>query len=159
MAKKINVPVPIGPDGVIVGSNGVHIDPITKRFVKGGKPVTAIATTSQASELAHLRHDRKRAVVQAAANEAVERDDWRITHGDMAFVAAIANTAMLKATTPDDPKAIEAARFLLRESGLSQESDVEGKQANESVLAALGREAIAHLIARAQEQRLSINAE
>ena len=134
--------------------NGARYDLDKKKIVSG-----AVITSEYSTQLQQARHDRKRAVVQAAANEAVERDDWRLIHGDMAFVAAIANTAMLKATTPDDPKAIEAARFLLRESGLSQDADVEGKQANESALAALGREAIAHLIARAQEQRLSINAE
>jgi hypothetical protein len=136
--------------------NGAIYDMDIKRIVANPNGGTSAITKETSSDMLAKRHARKRATIQAAANEAVERDDWRVTHGDMAFVAAIASTAMMKATTPDDPKAIEAARFLLRESGLSQEGDVESKAGNESALAALGREAIAHLIARARAARVDV---
>lgn len=136
------------PTGVIVAKNGAHIDPVTKRFVKGGKPTTAIADSSHASELARRRHERKREIISSAAAAAVERDDYRAKYGDDAWIAAIAEAAYIKATTPDDPKAIDAARFLLQETGLS-----EAKQAQSSAdavtvtLSAHGLQALAAILA------------
>lgn len=136
------------PTGVIVAKNGAHIDPVTKRFVKGGKPTTAIADSSHASELARRRHERKREIISSAAAAAVERDDYRAKYGDDAWIAAIAEAAYIKATTPDDPKAIDAARFLLQETGLA-----EAKQAQQQgdavtvTLSAQGLQALAAILA------------
>ena len=79
------------------------------------------AFTSETARQAHaIRQERKRAVIASAANDAVERGDYRERFGDMAFVAAVAEAQYLKATTADDPKSTDAARFLLQESGLSE---------------------------------------
>lgn len=106
--------------------NGAVYDMEKKRIVANPGGGTAAITKRTASEMADIRRKRKQATIAAAANAAVERDDWR-AHGDMAFVAAIADTAYIKATTPDDPKAIDAARFLLQETGL-----IEPKQAEQA---------------------------
>ena len=76
-------------------------------------------TKENTSEMAARRLEKKRAVIAAAAAEAVENDALRRTHGDEAWIAAIAQAQFLKATTPDDPKSTDAARFLLQEAGLS----------------------------------------
>ena len=117
---------------VVMRKNGVLQDTKTGRFVKGGKPTTAIASPSQGRELAQLRVDRKRLAVQQAANEAVESGDLRTRYGDMAFVAEITKTAMMKATTPDDPKAIDAARFILQEAGVS-DKQASQEQASQTI--------------------------
>ncbi len=133
---------------VIVAKNGAHIDPVTKRFTKGGKPTTAIADSSQAADLARRRHERKREVIASAAAAAVERDDYRAKYGDDAWIAAIAEAAYIKATTPDDPKAIDAARFLLQETGLSEAKQPQTQgDAVTVTLSAQGLQALAAMLA------------
>jgi len=59
----------------------------------------------------------------------------------------------MKATTPDDPKAIDAARFLLQETGLAanqQQNSVDNAAAT-SVLAQLGAEMVKHVVRQAQD--------
>lgn len=125
-------------------------------FVKGGTVTTAIQPGEMAREYAKKRAEKRRQIVMEAANEAVERGDWKQAYGEYAFVAAIANTAMMKATTPDDPKAIEAGRFVLGQAGLLESGEEEGEK-NTSVLAALGREAVEHILARAKREREAEN--
>lgn len=97
------------------------------RFLKPPPNAAPAITSDKAREFAQMKRDRKQQAVQQAANEAVEDNQLKASYGDMAFTAAIARTAMQKATTPDDPKAIDAARFLLQETGLA-----EPKQAQEA---------------------------
>jgi hypothetical protein len=120
--KKINDPLPVtdGEPRTKILANGAVYDLDKKRIVANPNGGSHAITSERASEWASEKQARKRAVMAQAANEAVQRDDWR-AHGDLAYVAAIADTAMMIATTPDSPKAIEAGRFLLRETGLSQE--------------------------------------
>jgi hypothetical protein len=105
-----------------VYDNGMERDASTGRIVKPASGT--LITAENATEYHRMRRNQKQAVIAAAANAAVERADFK-AHGGMAFVAAIADTAMLKATTPDDPKAIDAARFLLQESGLAEPKGVQ----------------------------------
>jgi hypothetical protein len=100
--------------------NGALMDTRTGKFTKGGQVTTAIADSSQARDYAQRRHQRKRDIIAAAAAAAVERDDYRLSYGGDAWIAAIAETQYIKATTPDDPKSTDAARFLLQETGLSE---------------------------------------
>lgn len=97
-------------------SNGAVYDLQEKRIVKG-----AALSSADASALAARKAELRRAVVREAANEAVQRGDYKARFGDLAFVAAITETQMLKATTPDDPKSTEAARWVMRESGEGEE--------------------------------------
>ena len=129
----------------------IQINEVTRdergRWIKA--PVSpAPITAENTHEYARRRRELKQATIQAAANEAVERGDWRAVHGDMAFVAAIAQTAYIKATTADDPKAIDAARFLLQETGLSdkQAEQVQTVTNNVMVLDDATRGMIAQLL-------------
>lgn len=97
-------------------SNGAIYDLQAKRIVKG-----ASLSSAQAAALANARNERRRAIIKEAANEAVQNGNFKARYGEFAYLAAIAETALIKATTADDPKAIEAARFLLRETGESDE--------------------------------------
>ena len=99
--------------------NGAVYDLDKGRIVANPGGGSHAITSERAIEFAQLRIDRKRQAIAQAANEAVESGDLRARFGDMAFVADIARVAMMKATTPDDPKAIDAARFLLQEAGIS----------------------------------------
>lgn len=56
----------------IKGKNGVLIDPVTRRFVKGGKPTTAIASPSQARELALRRYELQQEKIAAAVMREVQ---------------------------------------------------------------------------------------
>ena len=111
---------------VRVYESGTVLDHATGRIAQ--PPQQHMITVDNTAQMHRARQERKQRVMLAAANEAVERADWRTTHGDMAFVAALADTAMRKATTADDPKAIDAARFLLQESGLSEAKQAQPQQ-------------------------------
>ena len=100
-------------------SNGAVYDMEKKRIVANPGGGKYAITSENASEFHAKRQEKKRAVIAAAAAEAVENDALRRTHGDEAWIAAIAQAQFLKATTPDDPKSTDAARFLLQEAGLS----------------------------------------
>ena len=100
-------------------SNGAVYDMEKKRIVANPGGGKYAITSENASEFHAKRQEKKRAVIAAAAAEAVENDTLRRTHGDEAWIAAIAQAQYLKATTPDDPKSTDAARFLLQETGLS----------------------------------------
>lgn len=121
-------------------------------FHKGAKVTTAITTSERGRELAQVRAELRKKIVFEAANDAVERNDFKTLYGNYAFVAAIINVAMVKATTPDDPKAIEAGRFVLAQAGMLNEGE-EDVEKNKSVLEALGREAIEQVLLRAKAAR------
>ena len=113
---------------VIIASNGAHIDPVTRRFVAGGKPVTAIDSPSMGRELVQRRIEKKRqAIIDAANRLAAEGGALSGTQysGDLAFVGHVAEAQFVKATNPDDPKSTDAARFLLTEAGLAEAKQAE----------------------------------
>ena len=99
--------------------NGAIYNMDTHR-IASGKDITTKITPARTIEMQSARIARKREVMRAAANAAVERDDYRLGYGDEAYIAAITDTAMLKATTADDPKAIEAAKFILDNTGVAE---------------------------------------
>src|SRR5688572_25771642 len=88
-------PARLYPDGSIRNERG-HPLPGTK-IPNDGHEITH----DNAREMLLRRHELKRAVIQEAANSAVQRADFKVQHGDLAFVAEIAYNAQIKATTPD----------------------------------------------------------
>lgn len=100
-------------------SNGAVYDLEEKRIVSG-----AIITSDRARELVNIREQKRREIAREAANAAVQRGDFTAKHGEMAFFAEIVSAAQSKATNIDDPKMIEAARFVLAATGES----VDGQQ-------------------------------
>ena len=77
-------------------------------------------THDNARELANRNAELKRQVARDAANNAVQRGDFKIAYKDMAFIAEIVDAAHQKATNIDDPKAIDAARFVLQVTGFDE---------------------------------------
>lgn len=115
----INTPLPAN---IRVYKNGALFDKDKGRIVGMDKDLAeknTLITKDNTAEFLSKRLTLKRNIIAEAANNAVERGDMRNKYGDEAWLAAIAENAMIKATTPDDPKSIDAARFLLQETGLS----------------------------------------
>ena len=110
-------------EGEIKGRKTWVYDNGLEMYQDGGiaKPAShTLITVENTTAMHRARREQKRAVVVAAANAAVEREDYRHNHGDLAFVAAITEAQYIKATTPDDPKSTDAARFILTEAGISE---------------------------------------
>lgn len=136
-------------------ANGAVYDMNKKRIVNS-KNVTTKITSENAVALQSRQQEMKREALTRAANAVAEQGgtvDGREFAGDMAFIEAIGEAMTMKALTVNDPKAVEAARFIFRETGISERDETSTAKDNESALAALGREAIAQLLARAQQQR------
>jgi hypothetical protein len=89
------------PPGVIVASNGAWQDAETRRFVKGGKPVTAIRDTETAIEYHRLLKEKKVAGILAADGRLQTKspDYW----GDL----AVAMYEQGKGKGSQAPKAVE----------------------------------------------------
>ena len=121
--KRINTPVNESlPDNTRILSNGAVYD-MTQKKIVAMRPELAIKdtqiTTQNASALQARQQERKREIMLAAANDAVQRGDYKQKFGSDAWIAAVTETQFIKATTPDDPKSTDAARFLFKETGLA----------------------------------------
>lgn len=81
-------------------------------------------TAANSGAMAERRRELKRQIAREAANNAIEREDYKTKYGGLAFVAAIVDAATRKATNIDDPKMIESARFVFQETG---EADKQGE--------------------------------
>lgn len=79
-------------------------------------------TSQNAPALALRRQELKRAAVRAAANAAVLSGTLRRDYGDLAFIAEITQNLMSIATTPENVKAVDAARWLTTEAGMAERS-------------------------------------
>src|SRR3990167_1443945 len=110
------------PEGVIVASNGAWLDAETGKFSPGGKPRTAIKTTSQAVALANLRWQR----AAAAATTGLKRlsNKQSALHAWSKIVEHQGGLAM-------DPKAkrssTEAARFVGQATGFLRDRQSGGE--------------------------------
>jgi hypothetical protein len=102
-------------DGSIRGERGHMITPLP-----GVMPIT----TERAVTMHQLNKDKKYEVMRKAANNAVQRGDMRAEYGDWAFLAEITNAAQAKATNIDDPKQIDAARFIVQELGIAERTNI-----------------------------------
>lgn len=111
-----------GGVSVLVYDNGLEKNADTGRIMRPADG--ALITSENARALQRKRQEKQRATLLAAMLEGVERKEFIEKYGEDAWIMAIGYSAMIKATTPDDPKSIEAARFL-REwfEGLSNDPD------------------------------------
>ena len=110
------------PDGSIRNERGHMVVPL---------PGKHVITQADASALARRGHELKRQILAESANAAVQRGDFKLAYGSMAYVAEIGYSAQLKAQNVDDPKQIDAARFLLQETGLSEKAAQAEAQADD----------------------------
>lgn len=118
----IDLDAAIASGRVMVCKNGVLKDTVTKKFVRGGNPTTAIKTSSQAAQMATIRHQRKRERIEAGALAAVmDRMPDKFTGGDGDWIEAVAEQVTRKALDPLDSQQVNAARFLFTEAGLAED--------------------------------------
>ena len=101
-------PARLYPDGAIRNERGHFIVQ---------HPQAHTITTEDARAIGARKQERKREILQAAALAAVERNDLRAAYGNDAWLAEIGQAMQRKATNIDDPKMVDAARFLLKETG------------------------------------------
>jgi hypothetical protein len=114
-------------ENVRILSNGAIYDMDRKRIV-ALRPELATKPTQITSETASdfhaLAQEKKRNALRRAANAVAEQGggvDGRELWGDMAYVEAIGEAMTMKALTVNDPKAVDAARFIFKETGISDE--------------------------------------
>jgi hypothetical protein len=103
--------------------NGAIYD-LDKKRITGG----AVLTSVKAAELVANKITNKRAAIAQAANEAVESGSIRTSYGDMAFVAEITKVMMMRATTPEDSKGVDAAKWLIQEAGIGERQQEQAQQ-------------------------------
>jgi hypothetical protein len=111
--------------------NGALYDMVTKKIVGNDKRLATVNTqfTPESTGRNQARKlERKRELLQSAAAAAVERDDLRLAHGSDAWIAEIGQAMQRKATNIDDPKMVDAARFLFQETGLSDKQQAQETQ-------------------------------
>jgi hypothetical protein len=94
-----------------------------KRIVANPGGGTKAFTSESAGQAVELRTAAKRAALARAANAVAMQGggvDGRELHGDFAFVEAIGEAMTMKALTVNDPKAVDAARFVFAETGIAE---------------------------------------
>ena len=131
------------PDGSIRDTNG--------RFM-AQHPAGDEITRENAREYQQLGVEAKRRTLRQAANDAVERGDISLGYGQHAYIAEIGQAMQRKATNIDDPKAVDAARFLLQETGVSEKQGAATADNSDAsaILAGLGAEMVRHIMRRAR---------
>lgn len=124
-------------------SNGAVYDLDKGRIVAnpgGGKHAI---TSDNAREMVKARIERKRAIVQAAAQDAVQSQRLNDKYGDAAWIAEVTQAQMILATTPDAGKASTiAAEWLVNNAGMGEKiaKDAEGGAAVTVSMSAAGLE-------------------
>lgn len=104
-------------------SNGAVYDNQLKHIVKG-----AALTSDGARALVEKRVENRRAVVRAAANSNPRAVALASEYGVLAFLAAMTEAQMAKATNPADPKSTEAANWIARYTGEAEEGNNSGSE-------------------------------
>ncbi len=111
-------------------ANGAVYDMNKKRIVDS-KNVTTKITSESAVLMQSRQQELKREALRRAANAVAAQGgsvDGRELTGDMAFVEAIGESMAMKALTVGDPKAVDAARFLFTEIGISEKKEVKQEE-------------------------------
>src|SRR5688572_15202459 len=107
-------PKPESTKHLRVLANGAVYDMQKKRIVNS-KNVTTKITTENAVALQSRQVELKREALMRAANAVAVQGggvDGRAMLGDYAYVEAIGEAMTVKALTVNDPKAVDAARFI-----------------------------------------------
>jgi len=141
-------------------ANGAVYDMVKKRIVANPGGGNKAFTSETASAALELRQQQKRNVLARAANAVAMQGggvDGRSLSGDFAFVEAIGEAMTMKALSVNDPKAVDAARFIFSETGISE------KQAQAEQAQAVNRDALllalADLAGRLDTERQIVDAD
>ena len=125
-------------------ANGAVYDMVKKRIVSNPGGGTTAITPETAIEYNDIQKQQKQEALRRAANAVAMQGgsvDGHALDGDLAFVEAIGEAMTMKALSVGDPKAVDAARFIFNETGIS-EKQTSGEQAGAQLLtAALNAEA------------------
>jgi hypothetical protein len=97
--------------------NGAVYDYDKGRIVSNPGGGAHAITSANAHEYLAMRQAKRQELARQAANDAVQRGDFKEKYGGDAYLVEIVNAAQQKATNIDDPKMIEAARFVLQLTG------------------------------------------
>jgi hypothetical protein len=95
---------------VLIYDSGLERDAESGKIIKSADHT--LITKDTAAEYHRARREKQLGIVLGALNSGVERADIIEKYGEDAWIWAVAQSAMVKATTPEDPKMIEAARFV-----------------------------------------------
>jgi hypothetical protein len=115
-------PKPEKQDHLRVLSNGAVYDMRKKRIVDS-RSVTTKITKENSVAMQSRQHELKRAALARAANAVAAQGggvDGREMIGNLAYVEAIGEAMTMKALTINDPKAVDAARFIFTETGIAE---------------------------------------
>ena len=149
----------VQPRTKILKNNAIY-DLDKHRIVGAAGPITNAITSQNAAAMATHRQQLKRDRVVAGANAALaelEPDKW-VNAGDLDFVEAISEAAMHKALNPDDPKQIDAARFLHQESGLAEAKQQEPQVVrHEYAMDAQTAEVVAGMLRQIEARQAELN--
>lgn len=156
--KPTPAPKPEKQDHLRVLANGAVYDMRKKRITANPGGGTTAITPETASEFHAKAQARKRERLMAAANAVAMQGggvDGRELTGDLAFVEAIGEAMTMKALTVNDPKAVDAARFIFTETGISErQSAPDGPNPADDPVRAVGVLMLEYIrtMQRAQEQ-------
>jgi hypothetical protein len=101
-----------------VYASGAEYDMDAKRLVKPASHT--VITQENATDLNRRRLELKRERLLVGAARTLERGgDWD-TPNDLDVVEALGEAVMMKALNPDSAKQVDAARFILQETGLAE---------------------------------------
>jgi thymidine phosphorylase len=127
-----------------VYESGAHYNVTRKHLVKA--PESAMLTSERSRELKEKFIEKKREAMVRGAGRALEKaqpGEWAVPNA-LDVVEALAEAATMKALNPDNPKQIDAARFIMTETGMSESQTKTSEDAQQ--FAPLG-DAIAQLAA------------
>ena len=117
-------PKPESTSHLITLANGAVYDKLKHRIVANPGGGSKAFTSESARAGNELLISQKREALARAANAVAMQGggvDGRELKGELAFVEAIGEAMTMKALTVNDPKAVDAARFLFTEIGIAEQ--------------------------------------
>jgi hypothetical protein len=103
---------------IAVYESGAQYDLTAGRLV--GAPPRAQFTKETSALAVERRAELKREAVARGAAKVLERSGEWETPTDLDVVEALSEAVMLKALNPDNPKQVDAARFIMQEAGMAE---------------------------------------
>jgi hypothetical protein len=103
-----------------VYESGAHYNVTRKHLVKA--PEQHLITSEKSMQYKAEMVERKREAMVRGAGRALEKaqpGEWTVPNA-LDVVEALAEAATMKALNPENPKQIDAARFIMQEAGLAE---------------------------------------
>jgi hypothetical protein len=132
-----------------VYESGAHYNATRKHLVKA--PESAMITKENVHRFKEQLAEKKREAIVRGASRALEKaqpGEWTAPNA-LDVAEALAEAITMKAMNPDNPKQVDAARFILQEAGLAESQAKASEDGQQS-----GR--IGELAALLREMRLAI---